>query len=383
MSEKTTVTVTGGTLVDASTVNDLLVEADSTITRFGRPFVEAVNLINSFMVTKSVRFNPVILAGVPYVLNRKVVTRLLELARQPLPDAELIAVFRDIWSSGYDPDGTYSTIAVGVSKPGFSEAELPMSQMVPPTGVDFLVPGLCAGAMFLIGNTGAGKTTFLNKALKPDAILRWGEPSEDVDIQDNVIHTRTYADTVMLAVFLTCMGARVAIDSIRVVAYGMRSQAGAKGVAARLPLEGTAISLAFSRAKGVGVVALNPLLEEDATTFLVSQLASSATGAIHLRDAGNIVSETYRTVTGRLFSKRSELGEKTVLSAVEGLSAIRRVSTPIELDVAKAAGSVSTETAWQAAGRPMNDLPAKAAESASDVRVGTFVSLTLNADHEI
>lgn len=294
--EKTTIVVTGGVVKD-SVPNELVVAGDEKIVRFGRPLSQSLELVEQFMVTKRVRFNPVILASVPYVLSRKVVTRLLTLVRNDTAsDSDLVATIRDVWANGYDPDGTYSAIAVGVAKPGFSEAELPMSQMVPPTAVDLLVPGLCAGAVFLIGNTGAGKTTYLRKALAPDVIIRWGEPSEDVDAQDNVIHTRTYADTVMLAVFLTCLGARVAIDSIRVVAYGMRSQAGAKGVAARLPLEGTAISLAFSRAKGVGVVALNPLLEEDATTFLVSQLASSASGAIHLRDGGAIVSEDRKSV---------------------------------------------------------------------------------------
>lgn len=154
------------------------------------------------------------------------------------------------------------------------------------------------GGVIYMGDTKSGKTTKLRKL--DCFIVRYGEPFEDVDLEDFTIPAGDLIAALDTALVLSALGCNVAIDSLRLVVYALKGNPMEGGVIASLfelitQLNNFFADLGFS----IGL-AINPMLaDESKATRLASRIEASCAGLVHIVER-EVILETYRLVTGRV-----------------------------------------------------------------------------------
>lgn len=160
------------------------------------------------------------------------------------------------------------------------------------------------GGVVYMGDTKSGKTTKLRKL--DCFIVRYGEPFEDVDLEDFTIPAGDLIAALDTALVLSALGCNVAIDSLRLVVYALKGNPMEGGVIASLfelitQLNNFFADLGFS----VGL-AINPMLaDETKATRLASRIEASCAGLVHIVER-EVILETYRLVTGRVTVAKRE-----------------------------------------------------------------------------
>lgn len=176
------------------------------------------------------------------------------------------------------------------------------------------VNSIMSGVVLLIGDTGAGKTHAMVNSYDVDIFIRYSEPQEQADTGKKVVPARSLFEAISFAMALGVLGARCAIDSLRSLVYTLKGNAVTGGMSGAMYDVTTQFNNVFADIGVVVMMALNPLaaikkdrdgeIDSSATDDLVRKLASGVAGAIHIHNAGEVKSQTYRLTDGRFSSDR-------------------------------------------------------------------------------
>jgi hypothetical protein len=181
----------------------------------------------------------------------------------------------------------------GIANIHYSVPHLPEST---PWPVENIFPGLVA----VIGDTGAGKTWYVEKTLRPDFIVRVSEPLEHVDYDDNVISASSVPQSLNIAVALSLLGFTTAVDSLRSLVYGGSGAAMEGGLSASLFDTITSLNNVIAAAGASIVCTMNPMLSSlDKMDRLFVRIDASCAGAV-LIETGAATMESYRVWGGRV-----------------------------------------------------------------------------------
>lgn len=176
------------------------------------------------------------------------------------------------------------------------------------TGAEWPVPGIFPGIVTIVGDTGAGKTEYIDKKLGATAIVRFGEPIELVDADPRVVPARTVGEAVSVGILLDCFGHRVAIDSLRKLVYSLDGAAMEGGIVAALFDVVTALNNVVSSFGAVLMAAFNPMMADESKIGRLHQrLAASCSGSILVANGG-VEDSLLRTTGGRVSIGRSREG---------------------------------------------------------------------------
>lgn len=160
--------------------------------------------------------------------------------------------------------------------------------------------GVIGGMIPIIGDTGGGKTTYLFKEAGIDHLIRYGEPQEHVDRAETAIQVSSVAEAISVSLFLSLIGRKVAIDSFRILIYGLSGNPMEGGMISGVFDVCTQLSNLYAEAGVAVIVAINPMLSNpDAAERLVVRLASATAGAIHMV-ARSPKTRTFRLEDGRV-----------------------------------------------------------------------------------
>lgn len=183
---------------------------------------------------------------------------------------------------------------------------------------DWPTEKVMSGIVLLIGDTGAGKTYSMVNNYEVDIYVRYSEPQEQADMGSNVVPARSLFEAISIAMALSILGARVAVDSLRSLVYTLKGNAVTGGMSGSMYDVTTQMNNMFADLGTAVMLALNPLsptkkdregeLDTAATDDLVRKLASGVAGAVHIHNGGEIKSETYRLTDGRYASVRHGSG---------------------------------------------------------------------------
>jgi hypothetical protein len=165
------------------------------------------------------------------------------------------------------------------------------------------------GVIALIGDRFAGKTYHIRHHMNDDAkgnhrpidaVIRVGEPLEQIDLDENAYHVGDIVDAFSLAIVLGALGWTVAIDSIRKLVYSLDGSAMEGGVIAVLFDLMTDMNNVVSLFSANIVIAINPMMGDDAKIErFYERMAASCCGAILMMDQ-HVASHTYRGFGGRI-----------------------------------------------------------------------------------
>lgn len=175
---------------------------------------------------------------------------------------------------------------------------LPMADV---EATDWPVKQGLPGLTVVLGETKSGKTHYVVNVLRPDVIIRFGEPMEHVNFADNVCVVDSFTRVLGLAITLGLMGKTVAIDSLRKLVFGLKGSATEGGVSALVYDMVTELSNLFSSI-GVSIVAtVNPMVQDELKTLNVfNRLAASGVGAILISNRA-VAATDLRLFDGRSF----------------------------------------------------------------------------------
>jgi hypothetical protein len=176
----------------------------------------------------------------------------------------------------------------------FNWAELLGSAAVPnPFAVttDFPVAESDTSLIVLAGNKQSGKTLMNNLILRPDVIIRHGEPNEPVwDRKPGTIRASRFSSALFGYLTFGSVGLLTSIDSLKNETYRMEGAAAAGGVQPSLLLVLCDLSLLASYMKSSLITLINPLMTEEGMDFFVGQVDANVGGYIHMRQTGGAAS---------------------------------------------------------------------------------------------
>lgn len=205
--------------------------------------------------------------------------------------AKISEVFEEVSSSSMVKSGFSGFLPV--------IPNVPFSDVLTPS--EWPVPNSFPGVFSIIGGTGAGKSKWLSKVLKPDIVVRVGEPTEDYDIMNGVVVTPSLGVGFTAALLVASVGMTVAIDSIRIAAYEIGGAAGDKGIKASLYTFITSISNIAAWLDVTVPVVINPMMATEAIQLVYTNACSSGVGGALIENEIPTVSQV-RTFSGRLYS---------------------------------------------------------------------------------
>jgi hypothetical protein len=160
-------------------------------------------------------------------------------------------------------------------------------------------PGVLPGITVMLGDRGAGKTTYLLDKMSLDVLIRLNEPTEHVDFATNVISAVSVTNAITTAIFLSAMGMNVAIDSFKSLVYSLKGPALPGGMSSGVFDLMTTVNNLVANFGSHFVVTLNPMSTDvDKIHRTYDLLAASATGAMFIQSF-KVTSSTFR-----LFDKR-------------------------------------------------------------------------------
>lgn len=168
--------------------------------------------------------------------------------------------------------------------------------------------GHSPGIHVILGDTGAGKTVHIYREVKPDVLIRFGEPLEYVDAQDYVVQALTPQDALAAAARIAAGGRTVAIDSMRLVMYGLDGPAMSGGISTAMFEALTRMNNFVASFGGLVYLAINPMVDDIAVLpRLHTRIAATVAGATWINEY-QIAAATYRSVTSadRKGASRSE-----------------------------------------------------------------------------
>lgn len=174
------------------------------------------------------------------------------------------------------------------------------SEGVKGASFDWPVTGHLPGLHLVVGGTGAGKSEYI-RSMRPDIVVRWGEPYERFDDGDNVIHASDLTDMLASALVLASAGFTVVVDGFRELVFGIQSAAGAGGVSVGLYSALTSINNICAQQGLLICATVNPLSDETKALLVYQNLAASVAGLTQVQ-GGAAVYQTARTVGGRSFA---------------------------------------------------------------------------------
>lgn len=188
------------------------------------------------------------------------------------------------------------------------------------------IPGLT----LVLGDTGSGKTTVIKNHLRPDIIVRWGEPSQGMDIGEalcGTVQACSLEGALSTAIAYSCLGLPVAIDSLRHMLHNSGGAAVKGGFSGRIFSLLTAINNLCASLSLRIVAAVNPMADDEALTLnLYKRLSSSTAGAVLLKRSSNgalLFDSTWRDlhdqrhhISGELSNQPEELERERLVSNV-------------------------------------------------------------------
>lgn len=288
-----------------------------------------------------------------YTLDINTVIFLLGLTLDSsLTDAQLISTVRETWMapSKRALPCVFKPLEVN-EKSSFNSDSVNTMMIVPPVECSWpRIPlatlsdkRLLSGATVVLGGPNAGKTTFVTKIANADVIIRVGERGEMVDYDPRVISVRSILDAIGLAWWFAMIGARVVVDSLRALAYGMKGAAASRGLKAELFNQLTDIANLFNVARSNVVLTLNPLSDDGTDDeenkkllrLMFANIASSASSALWLENRGTVVSAALITADDRVDAQSP--GTLSLNAARRGSTAMSasqyRIGTTSDMDV--------------------------------------------------
>lgn len=163
------------------------------------------------------------------------------------------------------------------------------------------VVDIAPGLVIAMGDTGSGKTTFIDKSANVDFIVRFGEPLEAVDYETRVIPASSFFHAVQSSVILSILGFHVAVDSLRALVYGLDGAAMEGGIIAAIFDAMTQLNNVLADMGVTVIMAVNPMLSDSSKMDRLAQrLAASVAGLVHLRGPGAKAEQTFRLTNGRI-----------------------------------------------------------------------------------
>jgi hypothetical protein len=184
--------------------------------------------------------------------------------------------------------------------------------------VEWPAADIHSGVLVVIGETGAGKTTYLDREMsdKPEYIIRLGEPIEEVDYETGrAIRAYNLADAVELAIMLARYGHKVAIDGMRPLVYASDGAALKGGISSALFDSLTSLNNLCADSGVTIIITLNPMLDEDTQILsLYKKVSASTAGAVLIQNQAVTESQLRITrapfrVNGTLAGQFSNGGE--------------------------------------------------------------------------
>lgn len=162
-----------------------------------------------------------------------------------------------------------------------------------------------SGTILVLGDTASGKTHYFRHSVGADVIIRYGEPQEDVDLEEHTVKARSLPHMISMALSLSVLGLHTCADSLRSLVYGIKGNAGESGFSTGFHDFNTQLNNVFADAGTVCFFSVNPLLgggaeAEQKADRLFTRLASGCSGAVHLVNRGEVRATSYRLVTGRV-----------------------------------------------------------------------------------
>jgi len=182
-----------------------------------------------------------------------------------------------------------------------------------PTLRSWPVAEVFPGLVIMMGVTGSGKSVQLNDKLKPDVLIRWGEPYEMYDAQENAIHPSNADEVIAMALVFGALGLRVAIDSLRTLVFKLKGPASTGGIITTFYSLLTDLSNLFNQFDAAVVAIVNPMVQNDMVDFVYQQSIACTAGGILCAD-GAIEKSTYRKRTGRVFLGTDASQDSVVVS---------------------------------------------------------------------
>lgn len=199
------------------------------------------------------------------------------------------------------------------------------------SNINWPVKGIYPGVVALMGATASGKSKYSAEVLKPDVLIRWGEPTEEYDANANVVHVATLDELLVAALVLGGLGLRVVCDSIRPLLFRLKGAASAGGVVAVFYSLLTDLSNVCSFFDATVVMVVNPMVEAEKLDTVYSQVSASTVGAIMCAN-GAVSRSTFRTAGGRIFDQRTQpvaeesLPDMREPTALTGLDRVNQAS---------------------------------------------------------
>lgn len=152
------------------------------------------------------------------------------------------------------------------------------------------------------------------------------------------------------------IGARVVVDSLRALAYGMKGAAASRGLKAELFNQLTDIANLFNVARSNVVLTLNPLSDDGTDDeenkkllrLMFANIASSASSALWLENRGTVVSAALITADDRVDAQSP--GSLSLTAARQGRTATStsqyRIGTAsnMEIELGRGATALSVNT---------------------------------------
>lgn len=221
-------------------------------------------------------------------------------------ESEFSALF-ELVSSVFEETSYSNMVKSGFS--GFLPVipNVPFSDVLTPS--EWPIPNSFPGVFSIIGGTGAGKSKWLNKVLRPDIIVRVGEPTEDYDVMPGVVVAPSLGLGFTAALLVAAIGMTVAIDSIRIAAYEIGGAAGDKGIKSSLYTFITSISNIAAWLDVTIPVVINPMMASEAIQLVYTNACSSGVGGALIESEVPTASQV-RTFSGRLYSIFDKKGQE-------------------------------------------------------------------------
>jgi hypothetical protein len=164
--------------------------------------------------------------------------------------------------------------------------------------MDWPVNKILPGITIVLGGRGAGKTTYLLDEQELDVLIRLNEPMEHVDSNPEVYQATSVTNAISVALFLSMIGLRVAIDSFKSLVYGIEGAALSGGMSAGVFDFMTTVNNLVANFGTHFVVTVNPM-DSDRVDKTYDMLAASVTGIILLKNYREVGS-TFRLTDGRV-----------------------------------------------------------------------------------
>jgi hypothetical protein len=143
-----------------------------------------------------------------------------------------------------------------------------------------------SGAITIVGRSGSGKSEFLWNTLKPDIVLRYGEPYEFWDNDIRAIPVRDTRDMIELVIGLSTLGLHVAVDSLRMIAYTLSGfPTGPRGISTGLFTGMTNMNNLLAAVDATAVFVFNPMVEDKDIEYVYTNAVGSCNGALLIEDS--------------------------------------------------------------------------------------------------